>query len=290
MRNISFDNPYWLLIAIPLVAALLIPYFISVSKDNRSKGWISSLVIHIVVIISFALAAAGLTHTTVMTRTKVYVVADVSYSSNRNLDKIDEYIQQIEDNLPSNSMMGIVCFGKDSQILTSSGTEIKSVKEATVDDSGTDIASALDFTSTLFSVGEIKRIVLITDGFSTTSDGSVAAAVERLSAKGIKLDAVYLDNNLQDGELEIQFSDIEYTGATYLGHESKINMLVESSSKTNAIIDLLVKNEENGEYEKIDTTVVDIDVGMNLASFTLPTDVSGVFDYRVELNAPGADT
>ena len=65
MRNISFDNPYWLLIAIPLAAALLIPYFISVSKDNRSKGWVASLIIHIVIIISIALSAAGLVHTTV---------------------------------------------------------------------------------------------------------------------------------------------------------------------------------------------------------------------------------
>ena len=76
MRNISFDNPYWLLLAIPLAIALLVPYFISVSKDNRSKGWIASLVIHVLIIISVSLAAAGLVHTTVMTRTKVYVVAD----------------------------------------------------------------------------------------------------------------------------------------------------------------------------------------------------------------------
>ena len=284
MRNISFDNPYWLLIAIPLVAALLIPYFISVSKDNRTKGWIASLVIHIIIVSSFALAAAGLTHTTVMTRTKVYVVADVSYSSNRNLEQIDEYIQQIEKSLPSNSMMGIVAFGKDSQILTSSGTEIKSVKEATVDDSGTDIAAALDFTSTLFSVGEIKRIILITDGFSTTSDGSVAASVERLVAKDIKLDAIYLDNNLKDGENEIQISDIEYTASTYLGHKSKLSVLVESSTKSDVILDLLVKTE-SGEYTKIDTTILSADVGMNIAGFTLPTDVSGSFDYKVELSS-----
>ena len=45
-------------------------------------------------IISIALAAAGPLHTTVMTVTKVYVVADVSYSSNRNLDRIDEYIKE----------------------------------------------------------------------------------------------------------------------------------------------------------------------------------------------------
>ena len=128
MRNISFDNPYWLLLAIPMLAVLLIPYFISVSRDNRSRGWVSSLIIHIVIIISLSLAAAGLVHTAVKTRTKVYIVADVSYSSNRNLDEIDEYIRQIEESLPQRSYLGIVTFGRDSQILTSSGTEIKSVK------------------------------------------------------------------------------------------------------------------------------------------------------------------
>ena len=285
MRNISFDNPYWLLLAIPLAAALLIPYFISVSRDNRSKGWIASLVIHVLIIVFVSLSAAGLVHTTVMTRTKVYVVADVSYSSNRNFDKIDEYIQQIEKNLPSKSMMGVICFGKDAKILTSAGTEIKSVRENTVDDSGTDIANALDYTANLFGEGEIKRIVLITDGFATTSDGSVAAAVERLSAKGIKLDAVYLDNNLRDGESEIQISDAEYTSATYLNHESTLKLLIESSVENDVILKLYVKGEADTDYAEIDTNVFKADIGMNIATFDLPTDTSGVFDYKVELSA-----
>ncbi len=289
MRNISFDNPYWLLLAIPLAAALLIPYFISVSRDNRTKGWIASLVIHILIIIFISLSAAGLVHTTVMTRTKVYVVADVSYSSNRNLDRIDEYIKQIEKNLPKKSMMGVICFGKDYQILTSAGTEIKSVREADVDDSGTDIAKALDYTATLFGEGEIKRVVLITDGFATTADGSVASAVQRLSARGIKLDAVYLDNNLRDGESEIQISDAEYNSATYLNHDSTLNLLIESATDNEVILNLYVKGEGDTEYTKIDDNAFRVDAGMNIASFDLPTDTSGVFDYRVEMTAT-ADT
>ena len=288
MRNISFDNPYWLLLAIPLAIALIVPYFISVSKDNRSKGWVASLVMHLVIILSVSLAAAGLVHTTVMTRTKVYVVADVSYSSERNLDEIDEYIRKIEQSLPSNSRLGIVCFGKDVEILTSSGTEIKSVSESTVDKSGTDIAAALDYTATLFSKGEIKRIILITDGFSTTADGSTAAAVQRLVAKDIKLDAIYLDNNLREGDQEIQISDVEYTGATYLNHESTLNVLIESSVSSGVILDLSVK--QGGEYVNVSTTVLDAVVGMNIATFKLPTDVSGAFDYKVELVNPTADT
>ena len=289
MRNISFDNPYWLLLAIPLLAALFIPYFISVSKDNRTKGWFASLIIHIVIIISVSLSAAGLVHTTVMTRTKVYVLADVSYSSNRNLDEIDEYIRQIESSLPSKSMMGVICFGKDTEILTSAGGEIKSVKDANVDDSCTDIAQAIDFTANLFGEGEIKRIVLITDGFATTSDGSTAAAVERAVAKGIKLDAVYLDNNLREGESEIQISDAQYTSATYLNHDSTLKMLIESSVANDVILNLFVKSDADSDYTKIDTTVFKADIGMNIATFELPTDTSGVFDYRVEMTAT-ADT
>ena len=288
MRNISFDNPYWLLLAIPMLAALLIPYFISVSRDNKSRGWVSSLVIHIVIILSLSLAAAGLVHTTVKTRTKVYILADVSYSSSRNLDLIDEYIKEIEENLPPKSYLGIVAFGKDSQILTSSGTEIKSVHEATVDDSGTDIASALDFTATLFSQNEIKRIILITDGLSTTADGETARAVRSLVAKGIKLDAVYLDNHLKEVDAEAQLSDLSYTPATYLGHESSLDMLVESSVENEVIIDLSVLR--NGQYVKIDTTTLVCDAGMNMASFDLPTDQSGSFDYKVEIVATKDDS
>ena len=237
MKNISFDNPYWLLIAIPLLAAILIPYFISANKDNRTKGWIASLIIHVLIIISVAMAAAGLVHTTVMTRTKLYVVADVSYSSERNLDEIDEYVRQVQENLPPNTMMGLICFGKDAEILSSAGTEIKSVKESKVDDSATNLIGALEFTERLFGEGEIKRIVLITDGHATTGKGSLAATVNRLIGKGIKLDTIYLDNNLGEGDEEIQISDVDYTHSTYLGHESTLKMLIESSVDNDVIIE-----------------------------------------------------
>ena len=289
MKSISFDNPYWLLIAIPLLAAVLIPYFISVTKDNKSRGWTASLALHIAIVISLTLAAAGFVHTTVKTRTKVYVVADVSYSANRNFDTIDEYIRQVEASLPGNSRLGIVCFGKDAKILTSSGTEIKSVREADVDDSGTDIAAALDFTSTLFSHNEIKRIVLITDGHDTTFDGNVVSAVERLAAKDIKLDAIYVDSNLKDGDIEVQISGVDFTPATYLEHETTLSMLIEANQTSDVILDLFVKSQDNGEYAKINTTVMRAERGVNVATLPLPTSTSGIFDYKVELSAT-ADT
>ena len=283
MKNISFDNPYLLLIAIPLLAILLIPYFISVNKDNRNKGWIASLVIHITIVLAVSLAAAGLMHTTVMTRTKVYVVCDVSYSSSRNLDKIDEYVAEIADNLPSNSRLGIVCFGKDYQILkSSSDSEMKSVKKNTVDGSSTDIASAIDYTSTLFSTGEIKRIILITDGFVTESDGNAGAAIMRAAEMGIKVDAIYLNNNLGEGDAEVQISDVEYTQATYLDHENQLKVLVESNLDTNVRLSLSV--DRDGEYLELAYRNISVEQGVNLVTMELPSNVQGMFDYKVSIS------
>jgi len=286
MKNISFDNPYWLLLAIPLLVLLLVPFFISANKDNRNRGWILSLVLHILIVGCVCVAAAGLIYTTVMTRTKVYVVVDVSHSMSRNFDEIDGMIEDIADSMPSNSRLGIVCFGRDSTILTSSGTAIKSVREAVVDDSGTDIAAALDFTSTIFSEGELKRIILITDGCDTTSGGSVVSAVERLSAKKIKLDTIYVDSNLSADDAEVQISDAEYTASTYLNHENEVKLLVEANTAGEVLLDLYVKGEEENDYTKIDTTVFAAEEGINVVSFSLPTGAYGSFEYKVILTTP----
>ena len=94
MRNINFDNPYWLLLAIPLVLAVVIPFIISRNKDNRMIGWTISLVLHLAIVALVTLAVAGMNTTSVLTKTTVYVVADVSHSSSRNLEKIDEVIMR----------------------------------------------------------------------------------------------------------------------------------------------------------------------------------------------------
>ena len=285
MKNISFDNPYWLWIAIPLLLVTVIPFAIAINRENRSKGWITSLILHVAIIASVTLSAAGMVYTTVMTRTKIFVVVDTSYSMNRHFDEIDGYIRQIYENKPQNSYVGVVCFGNDQVILTSPGNPIRSVKNAKVDDSGTNIAAALDYTSTIFSVGELKRIILITDGCDTTSAGSVVSAVERLESKDIKLDTIYVDSNLKAGEKEFQISDAEYTGATYLNHASEVKLLLESADAGEAIVDLYTMGEEDEDWRKLDSAVVIADQGINLVSFSLPTDVSGTFDYRAVVSS-----
>ena len=294
MKNINFDNPYLLLIAIPFALVIILPFFIIGNKDNRSLAWKFSIGLHLIVVALMTLAVAGLKWTTVLTKTTVYVVADVSYSSTRDMDQIDAYIAEIEDNLPTNSKLGVVCFGKNVILLTPAGRAIKSVSEAKVDDSATDIAGALNYTETLFKGDSIKRIVLITDGNDTVSDtvSSIASVVLRLKQNDVKIDTIFLNTAPTEGETEVQLSKVDYAKSTYLGHSNKAKFMINASQPASVVVELYAREKaeegyEESEYEKIDYTVLFAEEGENYVTMTLPSSLSGVFEYKAKVIAEG---
>ena len=122
MKNVSFDNPYLLILAIPLLLLIIITFVIAIRKENRSKSVVASFIIHIAIVVFVSLAAAGTMITTILTETTVYVVADVSYSSNRNLSMVDNYIAELRNDLPKNTKLGVVCFGENAEILYEAGS------------------------------------------------------------------------------------------------------------------------------------------------------------------------
>lgn len=283
MKNISFDNPYLLLVFIPLLAVIIIPFAIAVRKDNRNKSVITSLVLHIVIAVLVTLGIAGTAVTLTMTETQVIVVADVSYSANRNLDTVDAYIKNVEKSMPAKSKLGVVCFGKDYGLLTDIGGELKSVKSARIDDSATNISDALDYASTLFDEGVIKRIVLITDGKQTDKDATARLinSVENIYAKNIYIDAIYLDDNIAEGTHEVQLSGVECVQSTYLNHESVADVLIQSNVDGERAMLSLYQKGEDGVYRKISDRTVILSRGYNIENYDMPTSAAGEFDYKL---------
>lgn len=291
MSSINFDNPWLLLLALPIAAAFLVPFFIAVRKDNANGHNIASCVMHVVMAVLIAFVAAGTSVVTTVTETDVYVLADVSYSANRNLDAVDGYISQLGKSLPDNSRMGVVCFGKDYQLLTRLGERVKSVKTAEVDDSATDIIGALRFTDSLFRDNVVKRIVLITDGKETYSGDANALKreVDALSDKKVHVDAIYLDDNLKDDAREVQLSDVRFTSATSLNRKDEQAIITVNCScpetgaggetYTTAAV-LTVKR--NGETHYTDT--VYLNRGANNIAVPLYTAQAGVNNYEAEIS------
>ncbi len=281
MKSISFDNAWLLLIAIPLLCLILIPYFVAIRRDNRSRSVITSLVLHLLIVVLVTLSLAGMMVTTVVTQTEVYIVADVSYSSHRNLDKIDEYIEDVCADLPANTKVGVICFGKNTTLLTPLGGEMQSVKKARVDESGTDIAGALEYASSLFGGNTVKRVVLITDGKQNAGHetGELISTIDMLYSKDIYLDAIYLNNNIPATAREVQISGVDVTATAYQNQETTADVLIQSNRETQATVYLY------RDAEEVARRAVNLDRGYNVINFDLETatpDVTYQYEVRVE--------
>ena len=281
MINISFDNPLLLLLLIPLLALILVPYFIAIRKENKSRAGVIALALHIVIVILVVLAAAGMSNVTVITETELYVLADVSHSMTDKLDVVDEYIATVEKELPRNSEMGVITFGKNYRLHTKMGEEITSVKNNKVNGSATDIASAIRYADSLFKDSAIKRIVLITDGMSTDPDEAkqLVRVVEDLKARGVYIDVMYIDTNLGDEAKEIQISSVDFVSSTYYGKDTTADVFIESSYGADAIVTLMKDGE--AYLEK----AVKLTKGYNVVNLELDTENAGDHEYSVSVHA-----
>ena len=276
MSSINFDNPWLLIIGIPLLLIVIGSFVYTVRKDNRTIHNVLSFIIHIVIVLLVTLCAAKTTFEMVITETNIYVLADVSYSSNQNLDLIDEYIQNLEDNVPRNSKIGVVCFGKDYEVLTNLGEDFKSVKESKVNKSATNIKEALEFTATLFNDNVIKRIVIISDG-EETKESNIVSVVQSLSVDDIYVDALYLDNNIKEDIHEVQINEIDYVSSTYLNDEEEVYTIIQSNQNAKVFVELYKDNE------LIRNKAVSLVKGYNAVTFDLDTTKPGTFNYEIKL-------
>lgn len=283
MNSISFDNIYLIFLAIPLIVIFTVPFLLAIRKENRNPHNIASYVIHIVMAVVIAFAATSPTVTKVVTSTEVYVVADVSYSTHKNLDTIDNFIRALK--LPSNSTLGLIAFAREPQLISELGdpANVGSVKQATLDTTldtdGTDIVGALDYAGGMFGEGSIKRIVLITDGRETDMRDPYALknTIDRLAAKGVKVDAIYLDDNLPQGSEEVQISYVEHTKHTYKGSDQSVRAVVQSGTETGAVLTLT----RNGNL--VNSRTVSLSSGINSLTFDLDTSEVGDFDYKLSI-------
>ncbi len=290
MSSINFDNPWLLLIAIPLFLLILVPFFIAVRKDNRNVHNVISCVLHLLIAVCVTFSVAGTTVKSALMETDIYVVADVSYSTNKSLDVMDDYIADLENDLPLNAQLGVVCFGATGEqvVHTRLGEPLQSVKGALeqVDYTSTDIVSALQYTSKIFKAGVIKRIVLITDAKqSDESDpDALKRTVDALHQQEIYVDAIYFDSNLKEGAQEVQLSNVEYSQSVYQGRSSTASVYLQSSVATTGTLKLTRDGEEVWQEQ------ISISVGTTVYPVQLSAAEAGQFSYEVILADVEKDT
>ena len=283
MININFDKPFLLLVLIPLLLIVILSYIFTFNKDNRGIKNILSFAIHITLCVLITLTITKTTLELVVTKTEVYVLADLSYSSRNSKDLIDEYIENIEDNLPRNSKMGVICFGKDYELLVPLGEKVKSVNAATINNSETNITNALEYANTLFSDDVIKRIIIISDG-KETNQNNISSLIETLSLEEVYIDAIYVDNNIKDTEKEVLISGVDKVPNTYINNDEQAYIYIESNIETKAMLNLYC----NGELYK--EQALNLKKGFTTVSFDLKTNNVGTNKYEVVIETENDTT
>ena len=294
MSNINFGNPWLLFIAIPLIAVVLVPFFITVKRDNANLHNITSVSLHIVICICITLAISGMSFESVITGTNVYVLADISYSAEHNIEDVQESVEKVAEKLPKNSKMGVICFGRNYQLISDMGDKVPDITSADkVDKSATDIGSALRYAGNLFDEGVIKRIIVITDGVETVSSNSIVKVVSSLNEAGVYVDAVFIDDNISDDVKELQIDSVEATSSTYINKEEEVNVLIRANCGTDNDGNPLDRTDGYVTLYKdgvvIEKKPVSLYSGLNVVTIPLPTDKTGAFSYEVKVAPVDAD-
>ncbi|MBQ8719568.1 MAG: VWA domain-containing protein [Clostridia bacterium] len=175
------------------------------------------------------------------TENEVIVLIDTSFSGDETESDKNSFIEDVINSTDSMYKLGVVTFGYDQVYAVELTTETDGVfgrylSAAKPDNSATDIASALSYTSELFSRPESARIVLISDGVETDSDA--ATVIKQVAAKGIKVDTVHFPAEKTDNEVLITgVNTPDYN--IRVGEEFELELLLRSSYEGTAVVTLM---------------------------------------------------
>ena len=285
--TINFSNPWFLLLLIPAVLFTLIPYFRMNKRYRKTRNRITSMVLHITVMVLAISVLAGITfeYDVANKENEVIILVDTSDSGNETADDKDDFVQSIINNTDSMFKLGIVKFGYDQvyAVELSNDTEnmySQYLQSPSPDNSATDIAAALNYAASLFTKKETARIVLLSDALET--DGKALNTIKAIAAQGIKVDTASFPNPEIDDEVQIVSFEIP-DSKIKLGEEFEVKVTLMSSYAGKATIT---------PYDKTSTgeasgTAKEIDLIKGLQTVTIPYTflIPGLHNLRVELES-----
>ena len=206
--TIKFSNPWFLLLLIPAVLFALLPYFRMNKRYRKTRNRITSIILHITVMVLSISVLAGATfeYDTANKDNELILLVDTSDSGTEGMDDKNDFVKTIIDNTDSMFKLGVVTFGYDQvyAVELSDDTEdmyATYLQAPMPDNSATDIASALNYAASLFTKKETARIVVLSDALET--DGNAANAVKTITAQGIKVDVAAFPNEEVGDEVQI---------------------------------------------------------------------------------------
>lgn len=241
--SIVFSHPWLLLLLIPAVALTLIPYFRLSKKYRKTRNRITSMVLHMIIMVCAVFLISGMTFTYQIpnNENEIILLVDMSKTEEQSEESRDDFIQTVlYGSINDNYKVGIVTFGFDQRYAVPLTYDVESIYDDYLaaempDTSATNVADALTYAASLFNNPESAKIVLITDGKET--DKSALTVIRSVSAQGIRVDTANITSSY--GESDVQVVGIELPDYHInTDEECAIDVTIQSSSEAYAEIDL----------------------------------------------------
>lgn len=248
--QITFTHPWLLLLIIPAVAVVLIPYFLMAKKYRRNRNRVTSVILHICVSLCCVLLLSGMgfSYNIDNSENEIMIVVDASYSTEEEKEAKDGYIADILSMAdPDVYRIGIVTFGFTQNYvapLSNDMTDVynKYLSEPLQSDEATDIAAALTYASSLLTQPDSAKIVLISDGVET--DERATSVIRSITAQGTRVDTVACSALYSDSDVQLLGVDTpDYN--VIVGEEFELELAVSSTftQATEATITLYDNDE-----------------------------------------------
>ncbi len=284
VNNTRIENPYLFFLLIPLVALVLLGFFlIPKYKRYRTKN-IISLILHLVRSVRLTLAFVDIQYVKSSSTTELIVLADCSKSEFNNADQIDKLINEVYSQAEKvdGTKIGVVAFAKDQEVVNNIGSKYKSKSilkyfedGSDFDNSATDLKSALLYADSLYSKDSaVRRRIIRSDGLET--DGSAVEALDQLTADSVQIDAVSRSQPEFD---EVAITGLDYTDHCYIGKEQKVKVSVKS--KKGGLLTLTLVCDGKQVAQRKDEPC---NKGINVYTFDIAADTAGTFRYEVSLS------
>ncbi|MCQ2799411.1 MAG: VWA domain-containing protein [Bacilli bacterium] len=279
-------NPWYALIAIPLVAITIIFFFRLPKMKRKWTKNLISLGLHFLIAATLTLTFVDIQYLYSSKETELVVLADVSDSQKDSMEDINNVITKLYSKKDNATKICVVAYAKECKVVTDFGGSykdgIKAVfNEEKFDKTSTNIEKALKFANTKYSEESVKRLLVVSDGIET--DGRASNVLDELLNNEVMIDCVYTKGDTSFNEIAI--TKVDYVDRVFLNRDQKVEVTVRTFKEAQIHVSIMQNDVV------FDAADVQINRGNNKIEFALPTDVTGEFTYKVNIsNKAGTPT
>lgn len=234
------------LILIFVLLLLGVEWIIYVKQANSSKKK-QFFVVRCLVLLAIILAMVGLSVPKKQEKCETIFLVDVSDSMSGNKKQVENYIQDMIQDMPKKNLSAVIAFGKDTSVdqFLSDKKDFNRLS-ATPVTVATNIEKAIQAANSMFDDGVSKRLVLISDG--SENEGNMSITANILKENDIEFLVIPVKDSIA-GNHEVYINEVLTPNVIHAGDHYNVMVSVTSNIETDAILYLYAGRKLKGQQE-----------------------------------------